>query len=436
VLDGRIIAAARLVQDGPAVDVTDAIHPDNTESSSAQPRRWSAGVRGDRLPDRDIARSWREAGGGVLGLDTLPDLRRHWLAHPGRGVLEPILARCCRQAPTAASRPAPSPAASARPSTANMVARILGTMGLVVRRCTTAGRHGRRRAAADDDCAGGWHARNLLFDRRVEAGVFELARGGLLNEGMVIDEVRRRRRAQHLRQPRRLGRHRRPGRPGAYQVDRRAPRPPHARAQTPRTRCALAMRKGARPTGSAWSPRMARAPALRAHIAAGGCAVIRRGSPGGDVIRAGRSWRRRSGAGDDRDPGNALRPAWRQGVERDVRGGHCSGDGRLARPDPEPACGRSSPTSLIRRVASASSTGFRFRVILDYGPAAKRWASWPNAVRQMPLAGRKLIYLMGSGRSSDDFLRATGRAVAGAFDLYVCTTGPVARDRMLGPFRT
>jgi cyanophycin synthetase len=39
----------------------------------------------------------------------------------------------------------------------------------------------------------------------------------------------------------------------------------------------------------------------------------------------------------------------------------------------------------------------------------------------MPVAGRKLIYLMGSGRSSDEFLRVTGRAVAGAFDLYVCT---------------
>ena len=28
---------------------------------------------------------------------------------------------------------------------------------------------------------------------------------------------------------------------------------------------------------------------------------------------------------------------------------------------------------------------------------------------------------MGSGRQSDEFLRETGRAVAGAFDLYVCT---------------
>src|SRR5439155_575657 len=41
--------------------------------------------------------------------------------------------------------------------------------------------------------------------------------------------------------------------------------------------------------------------------------------------------------------------------------------------------------------------------------------------RSGAVAGRKLIYLMGSGRSSDELLRATGYAVAGVFDLYVCT---------------
>jgi len=62
-----------------------------------------------------------------------------------------------------------------------------------------------------------------------------------------------------------------------------------------------------------------------------------------------------------------------------------------------------------------------FRVILDYGAGREALGALADAVRQMPVAGRKLIYLMGSGRSSDEFLRVTGRAVAGAFDLYVCT---------------
>ena len=62
-----------------------------------------------------------------------------------------------------------------------------------------------------------------------------------------------------------------------------------------------------------------------------------------------------------------------------------------------------------------------FRVILDYGAGREPLGELVNAVRQMPVAGRKLIYLMASGYAADEFLRVTGRSVAGAFDLYVCT---------------
>src|SRR5882724_4294492 len=155
VLDGRIIAAARLVQDGPAVDVTDAIHPDNTRIlKRAATAMELAFVEIDFLIE-DIARSWRGVGGGVLGLDTLPDLRRHWLAHPGRSVIDPILRSLLPPGSDGRIPTAAITGSIGKTTTANMVARILGTMGLVVGRCTTAGitvGDERRRA---DDCAGG-----------------------------------------------------------------------------------------------------------------------------------------------------------------------------------------------------------------------------------------------------------------------------------------
>src|SRR6185369_7250087 len=142
----------------------------------------------DFLSD-DIARSWREVSGVVLELNPFPGLRPNWLAQAEHGVNEPILRSLL---PPGSDGRIPTCAITGslgKTTTANMVTRILETMGLTVGRCTTVGVWIGEERLLRGDRAGGRYARDLLLDSRVQAGVFEIARGGLLNRGMTIDDV-------------------------------------------------------------------------------------------------------------------------------------------------------------------------------------------------------------------------------------------------------
>ena len=48
-------------------------------------------------------------------------------------------------------------------------------------------------------------------------------------------------------------------------------------------------------------------------------------------------------------------------------------------------------------------------------------AGQPFAVRGMPAAGRKWVYVLRTGQIPDELIPAHGRALSGAFDHYVCT---------------
>lgn len=71
-------------------------------------------------------------------------------------------------------------------TTCRMVADILGAQGQTVALATTQGTYIGDEVQRIGDSAGGEHARRLLRDPRVQVGVFELARGGLIRDGMVL----------------------------------------------------------------------------------------------------------------------------------------------------------------------------------------------------------------------------------------------------------
>lgn len=74
-------------------------------------------------------------------------------------------------------------------TTAHMVATILRAAGKFVALSTTQGAWVNHRQVVRGDVAGGLMAINLMRNKDVDAGVFELARGGLIKHGMVIDSV-------------------------------------------------------------------------------------------------------------------------------------------------------------------------------------------------------------------------------------------------------
>src|SRR6266851_4330270 len=71
--------------------------------------------------------------------------------------------------------------------------------------------------------------------------------------------------------------------------------------------------------------------------------------------------------------------------------------------------------------------------LVSLPPAGQPSGGWagggPGAGTVRPetaVAGRKRLYLTASGKRTDAFVRATGRALAGSFDAYVCTNSPLS----------
>ncbi len=182
----------------------------------------------------------------------------------------------------------------------------------------------------------------------------------------------------------------------------------------------LAMRQEARAERLCLVASDAAAPALRAHVAVGGCAVTLRGQPGEAMIVL----TDRGTVEDVIDPGFipatlggrhrgkvwnamfAVAIARAMGASLD----HIRRGLRSFKPDLADAQGR---FSIIDR--------HPFRVVLDHAFGQQAIEELANAVRWLPAAGRKWAYVLRTGQIPDELIRGHGRALAGAFDRFVCT---------------
>lgn len=181
--------AANISKGGTAVDVTDLVHPDNQAAVERAAEGIGLGVAGIDFISPDISRSWREAGGWVLELNVPPGLRPHWIANPGQDVVTPIVRWAFPEGTPSRIPTAGVTGSMGKTTTCQMLARITTEAGLRTGLCTTQGIWSGDYRVAAGDSSGGGTALRLLSDPTVEAGVFELARGGMLKHGMVIDGV-------------------------------------------------------------------------------------------------------------------------------------------------------------------------------------------------------------------------------------------------------
>ena len=410
---------ANISTGGTALDATAALHPDNKAILERAATAMTLSVAGIDFLSDDIARSWREVSGVVLELNPFPGLRPNWLAHAEHGVNEPILRALL---PPGSDGRIPTCAITGsvgKTTTANMVARILGTMGLVVGRCTTNGVSVGAEWRQRGDCGGGRHARELLLDWQVQAGVFEIARGGLLNHGMTLEDVEV---AAVLNiHDNHIGADGIASRADLARIKsivaRRARRMLALNAEDP---LCLAMRHGARAERICLVGKEAGAPALRDHIQAGGPAMALRSSTGGDTIvlidrgvaqpiiatreipatiagrHGGKVWNAMFAAAIAQSMGASL-----EGIREGLRS---------FKPDMADAEGR---FSLVDR--------FSFGLILDCVDGREGAEALVQVIRQVSVTGRKRLLILASGQRSDEYIQATGRALAGAFDRYLCT---------------
>jgi cyanophycin synthetase len=180
---------ANLSTGGTALDRTDEIHPDNACIAVRAAMTLGLDIAGVDFVTPDITRSARENGGGVVEVNAAPGFRMH---------LQPTAGRPRQVAPAVLRMLFPSgengripiyaiTGTNGKSSTARMLAHILRQTGQTVGLTTTSGVYVNSELVLKADASGPRSARMVLRDPLVEAAVFEVARGGLLREGLAFD---------------------------------------------------------------------------------------------------------------------------------------------------------------------------------------------------------------------------------------------------------
>ncbi len=171
---------------GISVDRTLEAHPDNVEIAEEAARVVGLDVAGIDFIAADITQSVREAGGAIVEVNAAPGFRMH--THPTVGepqyVAKPVLDLLF---PPGAPSRIPIIAVTGtngKTTTSRMISHVFKGMGRKVGMTSTDGILIDERLVIRADASGPKSARMVLQNPRVDFAVFEVARGGILREGL------------------------------------------------------------------------------------------------------------------------------------------------------------------------------------------------------------------------------------------------------------
>ncbi len=174
---------------GTSIDRTIEAHPDNAEIAEMAARVVGLDVAGIDFICPDITVPVRETGGAIVEVNAAPGFRMH--THPTEG--EPqYVARPVIELLFPPGAPARIPIISVtgtngKTTTVRMIAHILKLMGRRVGMTSTDGIVVDGRMIKRGDMSGPKSARMILQNPTVDTAVFEVARGGILREGLGYD---------------------------------------------------------------------------------------------------------------------------------------------------------------------------------------------------------------------------------------------------------
>jgi cyanophycin synthetase len=174
---------------GTSIDRTSEAHPDNAEIAEMAARVVGLDVAGIDFICPDITVPVRETGGAIVEVNAAPGFRMH--THPTEG--EPqYVARPVIDLLFPAGAPARIPiiavtGTNGKTTTVRMIAHILKLMGRRVGMTSTDGIVVDGRMIRRGDMSGPKSARMILQNPTVDSAVFEVARGGILREGLGYD---------------------------------------------------------------------------------------------------------------------------------------------------------------------------------------------------------------------------------------------------------
>jgi cyanophycin synthetase len=182
----KLTLTANMSTGGISIDRTMEAHPDNVEIAEEAARVVGLDVAGIDFMAVDITDPVREVGGGIVEVNAAPGFRMH--THPTIGepqyVAKPVIDLLF---PPGAPSRIPIVAitgTNGKTTTSRMVSHIFKGMGRKVGMTSTDGIVIDERLVIRADASGPKSARMVLQNPRVDFAVFEVARGGLLREGL------------------------------------------------------------------------------------------------------------------------------------------------------------------------------------------------------------------------------------------------------------
>jgi cyanophycin synthetase len=184
-------STANLSTGGTAIDVTDSVHPDNRQMAIRAIKAIGLDIGGVDFLTRDIAESYRDAGGGICEVNAGPGFRMH--VAPSEGTPRDVGGAVIDMLfpPGAPSRIpiAAITGTNGKTTTSRMLAHILKMAGKTVGLTSTDGVYIDGNLSVPGDMTGPVSAQMILRDPSVDAAVMEVARGGMLRSGLGFEQT-------------------------------------------------------------------------------------------------------------------------------------------------------------------------------------------------------------------------------------------------------
>jgi cyanophycin synthetase len=182
----KLAATGNMSTGGISIDRTWEAHEENVEIAEEAARVVGLDVAGIDFLTPDISQPVRETGGAIVEVNAAPGFRMH--THPTEGEAQ-YVARPVVDLLFPPGTPSRIPiiavtGSNGKTTTARMIAHIFKVMGSKVGLTSTDGIYIDQRLVKRVDASGPKSAQMVLQNPRVDFAVFEVARGGILREGL------------------------------------------------------------------------------------------------------------------------------------------------------------------------------------------------------------------------------------------------------------
>jgi cyanophycin synthetase len=192
--EGRVVLlhrTANLSTGGDAVDRTDEVHPRNVVVFERAARAIGLDIAGIDIMCPDLSQPLDEVGGAILEVNAAPGFRMHLAPSGGTptDVARPVIDMLYPRGTSSLIPVIGVTGTNGKSTSVRMIAHIFASSGKHVGMTTTSGIYIDGERIAKVDASGPRSAHRVLDDPAVEVAVLEVARGGLLREGLAVPRL-------------------------------------------------------------------------------------------------------------------------------------------------------------------------------------------------------------------------------------------------------